>query len=62
VAAVAPEDAGDHFGWIGGFYGAGVPASSAATRARLGWEPEGLGLLADLAAGHYFADARPAAA
>ncbi len=62
VAALAPEDAGDHFGWIGGFYGADVPASSAATRERLGWEPEGLGLLADLAAGHYFADARPAAA
>jgi len=62
VAAVAPEDAGERFGWIGGFYAADVPASSAVTRERLGWEPAGLGLLADLGAGHYFTDARRAAA
>ena len=37
----------DHFGWFGMFAGADVPASSAHTRALLGWEPTGPGLLAD---------------
>ena len=62
VTSVTPEDAGGHFGWIGGFFAADIPASSAATGERLGWKPDGVGLLADLAASHYFTDARPAAA
>jgi len=62
VTAIAPEDAGDHFGWLAAFFAADVPASSALTRERLGWVPEQPGLIADLEAGHYFATARPAAA
>ena len=62
VTAVAPEDAGEHFGWLGAFFAADVPASSALTRERLGWEPVQPGLIADLEQGHYFEAARPEAA
>ena len=62
VTAVAPEDAAEHFGWLGAFFAADIPASSAQTRARLGWEPAQPGLIADLEQGHYFQTARPAAA
>ena len=62
VTAIAPEEAGDHFGWLAAFFAADVPASSALTRERLGWAPQQPGLVADLEAGHYFAAARPAAA
>jgi hypothetical protein len=58
VTAVAPEDAADHFGWLGGFFAADVPASSAATREAFGWVPEQPGLIADLDAGRYFPAAR----
>ncbi|NJP47308.1 SDR family oxidoreductase [Actinacidiphila epipremni] len=51
---VAPEDAADHFGWLGGFVGADAPASSGLTRELLGWQPAEPGLLADLDQGHYF--------
>ena len=54
TVAVTPDEAGGHFGWIGGFFGADAPASNALTRELLGWEPSGPTLLADLAAGHYF--------
>jgi nucleoside-diphosphate-sugar epimerase len=54
MASIAPEEAPEHFGWIGGFFAADVPASSALTRERLGWEPVEAGLIADLEAGHYF--------
>jgi nucleoside-diphosphate-sugar epimerase len=54
VVSVAPEDAGAHFGWIGGFWGVDVPTSSVLTRERLGWQPTGPGLVEDLEAGHYF--------
>ena len=54
VTAVAPEDAVGHFGWIGRFFGADVPASSTLTRELLDWWPTGPGLVADLDAGHYF--------
>jgi nucleoside-diphosphate-sugar epimerase len=57
VVSVAPEDAFEHFGWIGAFCAADIPASSALTRERLGWEPVHPGLIADLEAGHYFAHA-----
>ncbi|GIJ60899.1 SDR family oxidoreductase [Virgisporangium aurantiacum] len=50
---VAPAPA-DHFGWLGMFFAADVPASSAITRAAFDWTPTGPGLIADLDAGHYF--------
>jgi nucleoside-diphosphate-sugar epimerase len=43
----------DHFGWIGGFFAADAPTSSAATRELLGWAPTGPGLIADIDAGAY---------
>ena len=54
VVAIAPEDAGEHFGWLGGFLAADVPASSALTRELVGWQPTHPGLIDDLEAGHYF--------
>jgi len=57
VVSVAPEDAGEHFGWIGAFFGLDAPASSAFTRELLGWQPTQPGLIADLDEGHYFSEA-----
>ena len=53
--SVAAEDAAGHFGWIGMFFGADSTASSARTRALLGWEPTGPSLIEDLDAGYYTA-------
>jgi nucleoside-diphosphate-sugar epimerase len=53
TAAVAPEDAEAHFGWIGRFFGMDVTATNDATRALLGWTPTGPTLLEDIAAGAY---------
>jgi nucleoside-diphosphate-sugar epimerase len=54
VVSKSPEEAGGHFGWLGFFVGADVPASSALTKERLGWRPTGPGLIADLKAMKYF--------
>jgi nucleoside-diphosphate-sugar epimerase len=54
VAGIAPEDAGEHFSWLGGFIGVDSPASSALTRELLGWQPTHPGLIDDLDKGHYF--------
>ncbi|MGW7821752.1 SDR family oxidoreductase [Streptomyces puniciscabiei] len=54
VVSLAPEDAAGHFGWLAGFYGLDVPASSALTRELLDWKPTQPGLLDDLDKGHYF--------
>jgi nucleoside-diphosphate-sugar epimerase len=48
VVAMSAEEAGEHFGWLGVFVGADVPASSALTQKRLGWRPTHAGLMADL--------------
>jgi nucleoside-diphosphate-sugar epimerase len=48
VVSMSPEEAAVHFGWIGMFVGRDAPASSALTRKRLGWNPTGPGLIADL--------------
>jgi nucleoside-diphosphate-sugar epimerase len=53
VAAIAPEDAGEHFGWLAGFLAADLPASSTLTRDLLGWHPTQPGLIDDLDKGHY---------
>ncbi|MFC9927812.1 SDR family oxidoreductase [Streptomyces sp. NPDC127190] len=54
VASVAPEAAAEHFGWLAGFVGLDIQASSTLTRELLGWEPVQPGLFADLDKGHYF--------
>jgi nucleoside-diphosphate-sugar epimerase len=54
VVSVAPEDAGEHFGWLAGFLAADVPATSTLTRELVGWEPTHRGLIDDLDQGHYF--------
>ncbi len=48
VVSLSPEQAAEHFGWLGMFVGMDLPASSAWTRERLGWAPKGPGLIADL--------------
>ena len=57
VTSIAPEDAYDHFGWIGPLFSVDAPATSTWTRELLGWQPEHENLLDDLGAGHYFAAA-----
>ncbi|WP_285115007.1 SDR family oxidoreductase [Leifsonia sp. fls2-241-R2A-40a] len=54
AASIDPDHAEAHFGWIGAFFRLDIPASSALTRERFGWEPAGPTLLEDLDAGHYF--------
>jgi nucleoside-diphosphate-sugar epimerase len=55
VVSLRPEKAAAHFGWLGAFAGFDLPASSARTRERLGWQPTGPDLLSDLAAMDYAA-------
>ncbi|MGN6125068.1 MAG: SDR family oxidoreductase [Humibacter sp.] len=54
TVSVPREEATEHFGWLGQFFGADVMASSTATRELLGWTPTEQGLLADIAE-HYTA-------
>ncbi|MEP6479971.1 MAG: SDR family oxidoreductase [Rhodoglobus sp.] len=54
VAAIEADDAIAHFGWLGGFFGRDIPASSARTQELLGWSPSGPTLAEDLASGTYF--------
>jgi nucleoside-diphosphate-sugar epimerase len=48
VKSIAPEEAEGYFGWFAHFAPRDMPASSAQTRKKLGWEPTGPGLIADL--------------
>ena len=48
VVSIAPEEAAAHFGWLAHFAGRDLPASSAQTRKKLGWNPTGPALLTDL--------------
>jgi nucleoside-diphosphate-sugar epimerase len=54
VVSVPAEQATEHFGWLGRFFGTDSRASNELTRALLGWEPTHQGLIADLNEGHYF--------
>ncbi|MEV7404448.1 SDR family oxidoreductase [Streptomyces sp. NPDC091267] len=54
VVSVDAEDAGEHFGWLGGILALDSPTTSELTRELLGWQPAEQGLLADLDEGHYF--------
>lgn len=53
VRSLTPEEAQEHFGWLAMFVVLDMPASSAWTRATLGWQPTGPGLIADLTAMDY---------
>jgi nucleoside-diphosphate-sugar epimerase len=54
VVSIAPEAAGEHFGWLSAFAGFDMPASSALTQQRLGWRPTGPGMISDLENMRYF--------
>lgn len=53
VTSVAAEDAIEHFGFIGMFFGMDMSAASDHTRRVLDWTPTGPGLLEDIKAGAY---------
>jgi len=55
VVSISAEEARAHFGWLGAFAAADIPASSALTRERLGWRPTGPDLMSDLAKARDFA-------
>jgi nucleoside-diphosphate-sugar epimerase len=52
--AIPPDQAEAHFGWLAGLVATDAPASSAATRSLMGWEPSHRGLLDDLDQGQFF--------
>lgn len=53
LVSLSPAEAEAHFGWLAMFIGRNGAASNDWTRARLGWEPKGPGLIADLQAMDY---------
>src|ERR1022692_603845 len=57
TASVAPANAGEHFAHLGHFVALDSPATAAATRELLGWEPTGPSLLEDLEQDHYYRQA-----
>lgn len=60
VVSILPEHAREHFSFLSAFLGVDSPASSVQTQEQMGWHPSQPGLMADLAAGHYFEVAQPA--
>ena len=54
VVSKSPAEAVEHFGFLGYFFGADMPASSKLTSERLGWRPKQPGLIADLDHPRYF--------
>ena len=48
IVSISPEQAQEHFGFLGFFAGRDAHVSSAQTRAKLGWNPTGPSLLTDL--------------
>jgi nucleoside-diphosphate-sugar epimerase len=54
VSSIDQKDAEAHFGFLGGFFGMNLPATSTITQQLLGWTPTGPTLLEDIAAGAYF--------
>ncbi|WP_035856024.1 SDR family oxidoreductase [Cryptosporangium arvum] len=53
VSSIATAEADEHFGFIGGFYGLDMYASSARTRELLDWTPTGPTLIEDILSGAY---------
>ena len=56
VVSVVAEGAGAHFGFLAPLVQLDNPTSSALTRQRLGWEPHGPRLIADIEQGDYFSN------
>jgi nucleoside-diphosphate-sugar epimerase len=54
TGSVTPENAVDHFGFLGLVASLDCPASSTLTQKQTGWHPVEVGLIADLETGHYF--------
>ena len=54
VVSIPAEDASDHFGWLSSMVSVDNPTSSVLTRERVGWQPKGPTLIADIEQGHYF--------
>jgi nucleoside-diphosphate-sugar epimerase len=54
VVSQTPEEAARHFGWFAHFAAADLPASSALTRQRLGWQTRQPGLIVDFDRPSYF--------
>jgi nucleoside-diphosphate-sugar epimerase len=54
VESLPPEKAGEHFGFLGMFFGVDAPATAKLTRDELGWTPREPGLLAGLATDAYY--------
>jgi nucleoside-diphosphate-sugar epimerase len=54
LVSKTPEEAGEHFGFLGMVLGLDCPASAAKTMAHLGWSPTQPGILSDLDQPHYF--------
>lgn len=53
TTSIDPEQATEHFGFIGQFFGRDMSSTSDLTRSLIGWEPTGPTLLEDIAAGAY---------
>jgi nucleoside-diphosphate-sugar epimerase len=51
---IAADEAPAHFDWLARFLAIDNPASSALTRSALGWQPQGVELLADMRDNGYF--------
>jgi nucleoside-diphosphate-sugar epimerase len=54
AVSITPAGAVEHFSHLGHFVAVDSPASAAATRELLGWEPTGPSLLEDLGQDHYY--------
>ena len=54
MVSITPEEAAGHFSWLARFAAWDMPASSAKTREKLGWNPTGPGLIPDLENMDYF--------
>jgi nucleoside-diphosphate-sugar epimerase len=54
VKSIDPQDAGEHFGFLGNFVALDDWTSNASTREILDWAPAHEGLIDDLTHGHYF--------
>lgn len=53
VVSKTPEEAAEHFGWLGMFAAMDMPAQSEWTQKELGWKPTGPGMIEDLEKGEF---------